>query len=92
MTDPVSKPENGKIDGYQIILQVDVPESDRSNRAFDIPHEYAVVRVRKEYGGCMIYGRYSDRWECNVPARWLVNHLIAENKSLAVIAQEFAGP
>jgi hypothetical protein len=47
----------------------------------DTPDEY-IVQSLDGYGGCMIHGRYGNRWECNAPARALVLHLINRVKDL----------
>lgn len=47
------------------ILRMDIPR-EKYGELSDTPDEYIVLLLSREYGGCMVCGRYGDRWETNV--------------------------
>lgn len=69
-------------DSEFVILACEVPEDDRPP-IDDVPEAYRVaVPDYHVPGDCIIYGRYHGKWHANVPARWLVRHLIEEGNKL----------
>jgi hypothetical protein len=65
----------------EVIYQWDSTPPKKPDDIDDTPDAY-VVQALDGYGGCMIHGRYGNRWECNAPARALVLHLINRVKEL----------
>jgi hypothetical protein len=57
----------------EVLYECEVPK-DQRGMLDDTPNVYRVATNPSCV--CIIYGKYRERWEANVSARWLVRHLL----------------
>lgn len=77
-----------RITDRELILFVEVPQSEREHLMHDIAETYAVVRFGDDKGSIIIYGLYRGReWHSNVSGRWLVDHHLSRIAELETVVK-----